>query len=82
MSMVKEALRTEETQTNEGRTVAGFVNRAEDIEQVGKRVDHAARIKIPESEHAAVSTACIIRKDGLQRRMALRRGAPLLAGIT
>src|SRR5881398_3594732 len=35
MSMVKEALRTEETQTNEGRTVAGFVNSIETLEGGG-----------------------------------------------
>ena len=35
MSMVKEALRTEETQTNEGRTVAGIVNSIETLEGGG-----------------------------------------------
>jgi redox-sensitive bicupin YhaK (pirin superfamily) len=35
MSMVKEALRTEETKTNEGRTVAGIVNSIETLEGGG-----------------------------------------------
>jgi len=35
MSIVKEALRTEETQTNEGRTVAGIVNSIETLEGGG-----------------------------------------------
>ena len=35
MSMVKEALRTEETQTNKGRTVAGIVNSIETLEGGG-----------------------------------------------
>src|SRR6266567_2190938 len=35
MSMVKEALRTEETQTTEGRTVAGIVNSIETLEGGG-----------------------------------------------
>ena len=35
MSMVKEALRTEETRTNEGRTVAGIVNSIETLEGGG-----------------------------------------------
>src|SRR5437762_1985443 len=35
MSMVKEALRTEETQTNKGRTVAGIVNSIEALEGGG-----------------------------------------------
>src|SRR5437667_9309616 len=35
MSMVKEALRTEETQTNIGRTVAGIVNSIETLEGGG-----------------------------------------------
>ncbi len=35
MSMVKEALRTEETQTNEGRTVQGIVNSIETLEGGG-----------------------------------------------
>ena len=35
MSMVKEALRTEKTQTNEGRTVAGIVNSIETLEGGG-----------------------------------------------
>ena len=35
MSMVKEVLRTEETQTNEGRTVAGIVNSIETLEGGG-----------------------------------------------
>src|SRR5256885_246827 len=35
MSMVKEALRTEETQTNEGRTVTGIVNSIETLEGGG-----------------------------------------------
>src|SRR6267154_2937613 len=35
MSVVKEALRTEDTQTNEGRTVAGIVNSIETLEGGG-----------------------------------------------
>ena len=35
MSMVKEALRSEETKTNEGRTVAGIVNSIETLEGAG-----------------------------------------------
>jgi Pirin C-terminal cupin domain len=35
MSMVKEALRTEESKTNEGRTVAGIVNSIETLESGG-----------------------------------------------
>src|SRR5437660_12828955 len=35
MSTVKKALRTEETQTNEGRTVAGIVNSIETLEGGG-----------------------------------------------
>ena len=35
MSMVKEALRTEETRTNEGRTVAGIINSIETLEGGG-----------------------------------------------
>src|SRR3989475_10622700 len=35
MSTVKKALRTEETQTNEGRTVTGFVNSIETLEGGG-----------------------------------------------
>ena len=35
MSMVKEALKTEETKTNEGRTVAGIVNSIETLEGGG-----------------------------------------------
>jgi redox-sensitive bicupin YhaK (pirin superfamily) len=35
MSMVKEALRTEEKQTNEGRTVGGIVNSIETLEGGG-----------------------------------------------
>ena len=35
MSMVKEALRTEETQTNKGRTVAGIMNSIETLEGGG-----------------------------------------------
>src|SRR5438067_5956880 len=35
MSMVKEALRTEEKQTNKGRTVAGIVNSIETLEGGG-----------------------------------------------
>ncbi|MDT5120888.1 MAG: hypothetical protein QOC96_370 [Acidobacteriota bacterium] len=35
MSMVKEALRTEETKTSEGRTVAGIVNSIETLEGGG-----------------------------------------------
>jgi len=35
MSMVKEALRSEERQTNKGRTVAGIVNSIETLEGGG-----------------------------------------------
>ena len=35
MSMVKEALRTKETETNRGRTVAGIVNSIETLEGGG-----------------------------------------------
>ena len=35
MSMVKEALRTEETKTREGRTVTGIVNSIETLEGGG-----------------------------------------------
>ena len=38
MSMVKEALRTEETKTNKGRTVAGIVNSIETLEGGGFQV--------------------------------------------
>src|SRR5262249_15716717 len=60
---------------------AGLVNRAEDIEKIGKRVQDAARVKVPEAEHASVGAAGVIGEDRLERRMALFGGAPLLARI-
>jgi hypothetical protein len=60
---------------------AGLVNRAEDIEKIGKRVQDAARVKVPEPEHASVGAAGVIGEDRLERRMALFGGAPLLARI-
>ena len=57
------------------------MNRAEDIEKIGKRVQDAARVKVPEAEHASVGAAGVIGEDRLERRMALFGGAPLLARI-
>jgi hypothetical protein len=60
---------------------AGLVNRAEDIEKIGKRVQDAAGVKVAEAEHASVGAAGVIGEDRLERRMALFGGAPLLARI-
>ena len=40
-----------------------------------------AGIEVAESEHAAIRTAGVVGKDGLQRGMSLRGRAPLFAGI-
>ena len=64
------------------RPVARLVNRAEDIEQIREGVQNPAGIEVPESEHAAIRTARVVRKDGFQRRMSLRGRAPLFTGIT
>jgi hypothetical protein len=56
------------------------MNRAEDVEQIRKTVQDAAGIEIPETEHAAIRAARVVRKDGFQRRMSLRGRAPLFSG--
>src|SRR5580698_2416024 len=65
-----------------GRPVARLMNGAEDIQQIRKGVQHAAGDEIAKTEHSPVSTAGVVGKDRLQGRMALRGGAPLLAGVS
>ena len=64
-----------------GWAVTGLMDRAEHIEQIGERVQHPTGIEVPESEHAAVCAARVVRKDGFQRGMSLRGRTPLFAGI-
>src|SRR5947209_874847 len=61
--------------------VTGFMDRAEDVEQIREGVQDATGIEVAESEHAAIRAARVVRKDRFQRRMSLRGGAPLLAGV-
>ena len=61
--------------------VARLMDRAEDVQQIGERVHHPAGVEVAESEHAAVGAARVVRKDGLEGRVALRGRAPLLAGV-
>src|SRR4029077_15435500 len=60
--------------------IAGLVNRAEYVEQIREGMKDATRIEVTESEHAAVRTARVVRKNGFQRGMSLRCGAPLFPG--
>src|ERR1700719_5290720 len=62
-----------------GRPIARLMNGAEDVQQVRKRVQHAPGHEIAKAEHPSIGTAGIVRKDRLQSRMPLSRGAPLLA---
>ncbi len=63
------------------RHIAVLMDGAEHVEQIRERVEDAAWIKVAEAEHAPVSAAGVVRKDGLESRMPLRGGAPLLAGV-
>jgi hypothetical protein len=60
--------------------VTGLMDGAEDIEQIGERVQHPAGVEVAESEHAAVRTTRVVRKDGFQRGVSLRGCTPLFAG--
>src|SRR5580704_12932640 len=43
--------------------VAGLMDRAEHVEQIGKGVQDSAGVEVAESEHAAIGTARIVWKD-------------------
>src|SRR5580704_15254510 len=64
------------------RPVARLMNGAEDVQQVWKRVQHAAGDEVAKAEHPSIGTAGVVRKDCLQSRMPLGRGAPLLACVS
>src|SRR5882757_5513211 len=56
--------------------IARLMNRAEDVEQIREGVQNPAQIEVAESEHATVRAARVVWKDGFQREMSLRGGAP------
>ena len=54
---------------------------AENVQQVREGVEDAARVEIPKTEHPAIRAASVVGEDRLERGVALRGCAPLLARV-